>query len=256
MNITNLVSFSGGMGSFAEAHSCCIKFGRENVKLLFADTHMEDEDLYRFMDECVKFLGVELITVSDGRTPFQIFKDVRYMGNTRKDPCSKILKRDLLNKTVKSQYTADEVNVHLGIDYSECHRIADVSARMMPYIYRSTLVEDGRIVPKDYSEKFGIRKPRLYDWGLGHNNCGGFCPKAGLGHYKALWTANPERYLQFEKEELLVYGTIGKKYPILRKIDNGVKRYMTLREYRIEFLETAKVTMDESFEFGGCGCSI
>jgi hypothetical protein len=252
----HLISFSGGMGSFAEAHACVMKYGKENVKLLFADTNMEDEDLYRFMDECVKFLDVELEVIADGRTPFQVFKDVRYMANSRKDPCSKILKRELLNKKLTSEYTPEKVNVHLGIDYSECHRIVDVAARMLPYVYRSTLVEDGRIVPKDYSEQFGIKRPRLYDWGMGHNNCGGFCPKAGLGHYKALFEANPERYAKFESEELLVYGTIGKKHPFLKKQVKGVKRFITLREYRTEFLETGDITIDESFEFGGCGCAI
>ena len=40
----HIVSFSGGMGSFAEAKSCVDKFGKENVLLVFADTLMEDED--------------------------------------------------------------------------------------------------------------------------------------------------------------------------------------------------------------------
>jgi len=42
MNIKHVVSFSGGMGSFAEAKSCVDKFGKENVLLVFADTMMEE----------------------------------------------------------------------------------------------------------------------------------------------------------------------------------------------------------------------
>ena len=45
----HIVSFSGGMGSFAEAKSCVDKFGKENVSLLFADTLGEAPDLYRFI---------------------------------------------------------------------------------------------------------------------------------------------------------------------------------------------------------------
>ena len=63
----HIVSFSGGMGSFAEAKSCIDKFGKENVILVFADTLMEDEDLYRFKDECVAFLGCELVTLTEER---------------------------------------------------------------------------------------------------------------------------------------------------------------------------------------------
>jgi len=252
----HLVSFSGGMGSFAEAYYCVEKYGAENVKLLFADTSMEDEDLYRFLNEAVTFLGVKLISVADGRTPFQVFKDEKFMGNSRIDPCSKILKRLLLTKTIKSLYSPNEVSVHLGIDYSECHRLPPIQARYLPYTYRSTLVEDGRIIPKSFSERYGIQRPRLYHWGLGHNNCGGFCIKAGLGHYKKLWEANPERYLKFEQEEADCYESMGSTHPFLTRTVNGVKQRITLRHYRIHSLETDTTTASERDEFGGCGCAL
>lgn len=252
----HVVSFSGGMGSFAEAKSCVDKFGKENVLLLFADTLMEDEDLYRFKDECVDFLGCELVTLTDGRTPFEVFKDVKFMGNSRVDPCSNLLKRELLNKWFTSTFTVVEAQMHLGIDYSEEPRLLGVQKRMKPYVYRSTLIEEGKIIPKDYSEQFGIKKPRLYDWKMGHNNCGGFCIKAGLGHYKALFEASPERYKEFEKKEADVYKHIGAVYPFLNKTENKVLKRLTLKQYREQYLETGNVTQEESFEFGGCGCAI
>lgn len=251
----HIVSFSGGMGSFAEAKSCVDKFGKENVTLLFADTLMEDEDLYRFMNESVAFLGCEFVVIKDGRTPFEVFKDVKHMGNSRVDPCSNLLKRKLLNDYSRS-FSPDEIEVHLGIDFSEHHRLKGVQERMQPYVYRSTLVEEGMIIRKDYSEQFGIKKPRLYDWKLGHNNCGGFCVKAGLGHYKALFDANPDRYKEFEDKELDVYESVGKTYPFLKKQENGERRFITLKQYREDYLEKDKVTDDEKIEFGGCGCAL
>ena len=252
----HVVSYSGGMGSFAEAKSCCDKFGKENVLLLFADTCMEDEDLYRFLDDTIAFLGCDTHIIRDGRTPFEVFKDQRFMGNSLVDPCSQILKRKPLIKWFTQTFKEDEAHMHLGIDYSEEHRLRGVQERMKPYVYRSTLVEEGRIVPKDFSEQFGIKRPRLYDWNLGHNNCGGFCVKAGLGHYKKLYEANPERYKQFEEREREVYDSIGSVYPFLKKTTKGVKRHLTLKEYREEFLDPCLVTQEESQEFGGCGCAI
>lgn len=280
----HVVNFSGGMGSFAEAKSCVDKFGKENVTLLFADTLMEDEDLYRFKDECVAFLGCELVTISDGRTPFEVFKDVKFMGNSRIDPCSRVLKRELLNNWIGRNYelireipVIDEIGkpkynefgepeidvvhdidceVHLGIDFSEHHRLTRLQERMKPWTYRSTLIEEGRIIPKDYSEQFGIKKPRLYDWKMGHNNCGGFCIKAGLGHYKALFEANPERYKEFEVKEAEVYEHIGTVYPFLKKTEDKVLKRLTLKEYREQYLETGNVTQEEATEYGGCGCAI
>ena len=252
----HMVNFSGGMGSFAEAKSCVDKFGLENVELLFADTLIEDEDLYRFMNECVNLLGCKLNIIADGRDPFQVFKDVRHMGNSRIDPCSKILKRELLNNYIKERFNPDEVEVHLGIDFSESHRIKGVQERMVPYVYRSTLVEDGCIIAKDFSEQFGIKRPRLYDWKLGHNNCGGFCVKAGLGHYRNLYLANKERYISFEEREQDVYDHIQKQYPFLKKTVNGKTKYITLKQYREEYLEPDNVTSEEQWEFGGCGCAL
>ena len=146
--------------------------------------------------------------------------------------------------------------MHLGIDYSEEHRLVRVKERSLPYIYRSTLVEDGRIINKDYSEQFGIKRPRLYNWKLGHNNCGGFCIKAGLGHYKALFEASPERYAEFEAKEADVYETIGAVYPFLKKTEDKVLRRLTLKQYREEYLEPNLVSLKDSQEYGGCGCAI
>ena len=256
MAIKHVVSFSGGMGSFAEAKSCVDKFGKENVLLLFADTLMEDEDLYRFKDECIALLECELVTLTNGRTPFEVFKEQKFMGNSLVDPCSRILKREPLNKWFKSNYTEDEAHMHLGIDYSEEHRLVGVQTRMKPYTYRSTLVEEGRIINKDFSEQFGIKRPRLYNWKLGHNNCGGFCIKAGLAHYKALYEANPERYKEFEVKEQEVYDAIGATHPFLKKTEYYTLRRLTLKQYRENYLEKNKVTLEESQEYGGCGCAI
>ena len=252
----HIVSFSGGMGSFAEAKSCVDKYGKENVTLLFADTLMEDEDLYRFKDECVAFLDCELVTLTNGKTPFEIFKQEKFMGNSMVDPCSKILKREPLIEWFTAKFAVDEAQMHLGIDYSESHRLEGVQKRMSPYVYRSTLVEEGKIIHKDYSEQFGINRPRLYNWKLGHNNCGGFCIKAGLGHYKALYEANPDRYMEFEAKEAEVYDVIGAVYPFLKKTENKVLRILTLKQYREEFLSQDKVTSLESQEYGGCGCAV
>jgi hypothetical protein len=252
----HVISFSGGMGSFAEAKSCVDKFGKENVQLLFSDTLMEDEDLYRFKNECVKFLDCELVTITEGRTPFEIFKDVKFMGNSRIDPCSKLLKREPLNNWFTTTYTSEQAEMHVGIDYSEEHRLVGLKQRMTPWVYRSTLVEDGKIINKDFSEKFGIKRPRLYNWKLGHNNCGGFCIKAGLGHYKALYEASPERYTEFEIKEQEVYDAIGGTYPFLKKtVDKQLFR-LTLKQYREQYLETNSVSLEDSQEYGGCGCAI
>ena len=44
-----IVNFSGGVGSWAAAKRCAERHGTESMTLLFCDTFMEDNDLYRVL---------------------------------------------------------------------------------------------------------------------------------------------------------------------------------------------------------------
>lgn len=54
MNIKHIIFYSGGIGSWGTAKRVIAKHGKENVILMFTDTKMEDEDLYRFLYETVR----------------------------------------------------------------------------------------------------------------------------------------------------------------------------------------------------------
>lgn len=274
----HIVSYSGGMGSFAEAKLCVDKYGKENVLLIFADTKMEDIDLYRFLDETVKFLGCELKILKDGRDVWELFADEKFVGNSRVDICSRVLKRDLINdfimtnygkkvkqytggytKTGRKQYETvwlpkEDVEIHLGIDATESHRIDRVKERMQPWKYISILAEQDMIVYKDFSEQFGIERPRLYKLGFGHNNCGGFCVKAGLGHFKILYEKLPHRYLAHEEKEQELKEKYGTK-PFLKKTVDGEVLYLYLRDYREQYLDKGKAEEDKH-DIGGCSCAL
>lgn len=63
----HIIQFSGGAGSWAAAKLVAAQHGTEDMVLLFADTRMEDHDLYRFLVEassdslalfCAVMLGI------------------------------------------------------------------------------------------------------------------------------------------------------------------------------------------------------
>lgn len=68
MNKKYWISASGGLGS---AISCILahEFGLD-YEMIFADTLIEDEDLYRFIWEISMKLNKPLIYLKDGRTPW------------------------------------------------------------------------------------------------------------------------------------------------------------------------------------------
>lgn len=253
----HIVFFSGGVGSYGAAKAVVEKHGAKNVSLLFTDTHMEDEDLYRFLDESASYLGAELIEISDGRDPWEVFHDVKFLGNTRIDPCSRVLKRDLAKDYVTRTYQAHECTLYIGIDWTEQHRLGAVQKNWHPYVVKAPLCEPPEIEKRelfDHLKQIGIAPPRLYDMGFAHNNCGGFCIKAGHGQFAILLKNFPDLYAMHEAKEREFREFIGKDVSILRDRTGGTTKPLTMERFRLE-LEKGNRQVDV-FDQGGCGCFV
>lgn len=255
----HIISYSGGVGSAMTAQLVCKDYGADNVLMLFADTLVEDKDLYRFNAQVVELLGCEFKSISEGRTPWQVFKDERYIGNTRVDPCSRILKREFIRQYLMDNYTKEEITVWVGYDATESHRLTNLLAHNhYSFRYRSKLVESKIFLTsklkKDWCNSNGIEIPRLYKLGFPHNNCGGFCVKAGQAQFKLLYKTLPEVYLANEQEEQIAIKNNPNLKPFLRKTIKGELRYLTLKEFREEFLDQGKQI--DTDDWGGCGCGV
>lgn len=250
----HVVMFSGGVGSWAAAKRVVEKNGPEGVTLLFADTLIEDEDLYRFLDEAAANVGATLVRLAEGRTPWE---DVRFVGNTRVDPCSRILKRDLLRSYIESNFDPATTVVYLGIDWTEIHRFERARNYWLPWTVEAPLCDPPYIAKPDLLLSLiasGVAPPRLYGMGFPHNNCGGFCVKAGQAHFANLHAKLPDRYAAHEKAEADLRDHLGKDVAILRDRRGGKTRPYTLRQFRKERLEGS--LQYDAFDWGGCGCFI
>jgi hypothetical protein len=56
----HVVMFSGGIGSWGAAKRVAASHGTECMTLLFADTKIEDPDLYRFLTDAAANIGAPL----------------------------------------------------------------------------------------------------------------------------------------------------------------------------------------------------
>lgn len=251
--VRHVVMFSGGAGSWATASRVALEHGTENLTLLFADTLMEDEDLYRFVREAAENVGGELVTVTEGRDVWQVFFDVRYLGNTRIDPCSRILKREILRKWLEANCDPEYTRVYLGIDWSESHRMERSGKYWAPWVASAPLCDPPYLEKAQHLEALqaaGISPPRLYDMGFAHNNCGGFCVKAGQAQFELLLRTMPDRYAYHERREQELREFLDKDVSILRDWRNKGTP-MTLRAFRERI--QAQGTFD-SEDWGGCAC--
>lgn len=233
-----IVMFSGGLTSYEAARRTIEAHGHDNVRIWFSDTNTEDEDLYRFNNDVERILDhpIEVLD-NDGETVWDIFERRKIMGNSRLDPCSHHLKRQPLAKKLKAEYpNPDDAIVVLGMDgIEDCKRTERAAKNQLPYKTWFPLLEEPIVMKSHISrdlKQLGIERPRLYDLGFSHNNCGGFCVKAGLGQFAHLLKQLPERYAYHEKKEQEFREFIGKDVSIMRDRRNNETKPMTMKAFR------------------------
>jgi len=182
-----------------------------------------------------------------------VFKDVRMLGNSRLDPCSRILKREMATKWVKKNYPdPKDVVLYIGMDWTEEHRYLRSKRFWQPYEVQATLLEKPYLMKDDmiaWLNDEGIDEPRLYKLGFPHNNCGGGCIKAGQAHFKHLHKALPEVYAEWEREEEKMRQFLDRDVSILKDRRGGTTKTLTLKQLRKRDDDQCDL-----FEWGGCGC--
>ncbi len=259
MKITKLVSYSGGINSWATAMLVAQRHGIDGMLLLFADTMAEDPDLYRFLREGAAKIGAPLLIIADGRTPMQLMWDLKMLGHSRIDPCSATLKRELMYRWITKNCSPEETTLYFGIGWDEAHRLTKVAARYAGWRVESPLIDTPftKSGLRDWLELNDVEVPALYKQGFPHNNCGGACVKAGQAQWALLYKTNPCLYAKWETWEKRMRAERVGDHTIL-KDRRGVKpgepaKRLTLEEFRERSIREGKYDVHE---WGGCGCAL
>lgn len=266
---TYIVMYSGGLSSYEAARRCIEKFGPDRVELWFADTNTEDPDLYRFNDDVERLLGKtirRIAQIGDDGEELDIWGEMErwnVIANSMIDQCSSGLKRRPLRQLLRSEFDPDEAVVVIGFDNIEdCNRIRNARHHQRPYATYFPLLEGetpfkSKIIKELRSQ--GVEPPRLYTMGFKHNNCGGFCVKAGLGQMAHLLRELPEVYAYHEEREQRLRNRLiadGKgEHGIFKRQRNGKKTILTLRMIREEIESGQKTYAYEEFDDSfSCSC--
>lgn len=253
--LTHIVTFSGGICSYCAAKRVIAKHGKKNIRLVFIDTLMEDEDLYRFLNDASKALDLPITTISRNKTPWQVFEETRFLGNSRVDPCSRILKREFFREWLEANYSPANARLTFGFDWNELHRLAKAEAGWKPWRINAPMTERPYLHKEHMLEEArsdGVEPPRLYAMGFAHNNCGGFCVKAGITHFVHLLKTMPERYNAHALAEEKLRKQLGANVSILLITRAGQRMPLTLTELRCRVAERDDTLPRD--EWGGCGC--
>lgn len=261
----HVVMFSGGIGSWATAKRVVDEHGKSNVTLLFADVggkhvspHVgEDADTYRFIDDAAAQLGAELVVLNEGRDIWEVFKDNKFLGNSRLANCSKFLKQQPCREWLNANCDPEETVVYVGIDWTETHRLPAIEKSYLPYVARAPLT-DPPYLSKDEmiaeAESAGLTPPSAYADGFPHANCQGACVRAGQAQWELVLRTRPETYAYAEAKEQELREYLEKDVSILRSRRGGESTPLTLRAFR-ENIESEPALFDD-LDFGGCGCFV
>lgn len=261
----HIVQFSGGLASYFAAQRVAQRYGTEDMILLFADTLIESDDLYRIMPIYVADIGARLERIADGRTPFEVFKDVRFIGNTQVDPCSEVLKRKLCRKWMEEHFTwqtdtlpglIEQAILYVGVTWEE-GREDEIRDRWKPWQIAFPLCDPPYLTKDDMirvTRAKGLDVSRAYTDGFPHDNCGGGCVKAGISQWVHLRKIRPAVFQYWKEGEAEAIEAIGKNVAILRDRRGGTTKPMTLAELEERILANDPTL--PKYDWGGCGCGI
>lgn len=191
------------------------------MQIVNAFVQQEHPDNRRFLADCERWFGRPITVLRDekyGASTVEVFRRERFLKNRQGSPCSRLLKRKLLDAW-KQQ---DDVMV-LGFTAEEQDRYEDILERFPATL--APLIDKGLTKPDCLAmvERAGIELPAMYRLGYNNANCIG-CVKGGEGYWNKVRRDFPE---QFE-ELAAVQESIGPGAYLFRDRDTNVR--FSLRE--------------------------
>lgn len=189
-----VVQFSCGAASAVAGKLALAQYGdTHDVQFLNAYLANEHQDNRRFLADCEVWTGRKITVLRDekyGADVLFVFRRERYMKGRTGAPCTKLLKRRLLDTWKRP----GDVMV-LGFTAEEEHRLDDFRERnpdrpvIAPLIERGLGKEDCKAI----IARAGIELPAMYRLGYENANCIG-CVKGGEGYFRAIREDFPEQF--------------------------------------------------------------
>ena len=176
--------FSCGAASAVATKLALAEYG-ERCAIVNAFIVNEHEDNRRFLADCERWFGVPVTVLRDekyGSDIVQVFKRKQFMKGHHGAPCSRALKRDLLDAWAQP----GDVMV-FGYTAEEADRLEDFRERnpdrpvLAPLVDRGVGKEDCKAM----LQRAGIELPLMYRMGYDNANCIG-CVKGGEGYWRAI----------------------------------------------------------------------
>ena len=218
MNERIVCQFSCGAASAVATKLAIAKHG-DRCEIINAFLKNEHSDNRRFLSDCEKWFGREITVLRDEKycaDIVQVFRRKRFMTSFAGAPCSRELKRKLLD----AWKLPGDVMV-FGYTVEEEDRLEDFRERNPGRHVLAPLIDAG-LSKEDCKAmllRAGIELPLMYRLGYDNANCIG-CVKGGEGYWRAIREDFPAEF----EEMAAVQDEIGEGAYLFRNRDTG-ERY-------------------------------
>ncbi|MDT6960152.1 hypothetical protein QTN24_01460 [Cupriavidus sp. SZY C1] len=222
--------FSCGAASAVATKLAIAQFDRSHdVRIINAFLREEHVDNRRFATDCETWFGRPITALRDeryGASVIQVFRRKQYMKGPMGAPCSKALKRDVLDAWKQP----GDIMV-FGYTVEEKDRFDDFQERNPDRPVIAPLI-DAQLSKEDCKamiHRAGIELPAMYRLGYENANCIG-CVKGGEGYWRAIRVDFPEYF----EATCLLQDEIGEGSWFLRHRSGPLKdQRFPLRDLRV-----------------------
>lgn len=186
--------FSCGAASAVATKLALAKYGQSHdVQIINAFLQEEHADNRRFAADCERWFGRQITVLRDekyGASVVQVFKSKRFLKGPMGAPCSRELKRKVLD----AWKLPDDIMV-FGYTAEEEDRLEDFRDRNPNLQVIAPLIDAGlgKEDCKAMVLRAGIELPIMYRMGYENANCIG-CVKGGEGYWRAIRDDFPEHF--------------------------------------------------------------
>lgn len=191
---------SGGVASAIACKLALEEFG-DSVELVFCDTHIENSDTYRFIDDLEKVFQKKILRIHSERfhEPEDVWRKYYGLNFSNGAPCSMVLKQEV---RVKYQDLKSDFGHIFGFGVDEKNRAINMAKNHPEINPIFPLIVNGFDKERCFRELdlLGVEMPKTYRHFLNNNCIGEFdsekggCVQGGIGYWQKIKKLFPKKY--------------------------------------------------------------
>lgn len=192
--------WSGGITSAVACKIAIDLFGIDNCRIVMIDTKNEHYDTYRFKDDCAKWYGKEIESITGIGEDYKNIKDVwrkhKSLNVATGAICSTELKRRVREKW-QNNIDFDHQVFGFEFDKKEFNRANSINKNHVKAkgIYPLLMMGYDKDDCLKIVEDAGIEIPLMYQMGFRNNNCFGTgCVQGGIGYWQKMKKDFPDKF--------------------------------------------------------------